>query len=365
MKIGIDARPLQERKRSGVGEYTWHLLDAIFKIDRENDYYIFSNAKNLAAVPLPEGGSNIHDKHFRFPNKTLNLYFKSFCAPRIDSLIGEKLDAFIFPNLNFYALSAGIKKILVVHDLSFSINPGFFSPKSRAWHWAVNAKKMCHAADAITAVSENTKRDLISIFGIPEEKISVIYPGVARMVYDRASLDRVREKYNLPEKFILYLGAVESRKNLPALIRAFKIMKKNSGLTHELVVAGPRGWGADKIRTIDYVDPNDKAALYALAGLFAYPSFYEGFGFPPLEAMSAGTPVVASHAGSLPEVLEDAAVFANPDNPAELAAAMETALTDETLRQNLRNRSAEILKKYSWDKAGQEMLALIKKRSAA
>jgi len=367
MKIGIDIRSLQDKQKSGVGEYTFGLLAALFKIDRQNEYYPFSNARNIKQVDIPESnGAKVSHKHFQYSNKYLNFKFKFFNKPKIDKLLGVDLDAFIFPNINFYSLSQGIKKILVVHDLSYELYPSFYSPKSRLWHKMINAKKFCREADKIVAVSENTKNDIINVFNIPEEKVITIYPGISdsmRPVTDRAKLAEVKEKYNLPSKFILYLGTIEPRKNIRGLMQAFDILKTKSDLPHKLVIAGAKGYKSEKIlkkdykiQYIDYVVAEDKPALYTLADLFVYPSFYEGFGFPPLEALSCGTPVVASHAGSLGEVLGKAALLVNPHNASEIADGMINILQDEATKKIFIEQAHGVLEKYSWEQNARRWL---------
>jgi len=258
-------------------------------------------------------------------------------------------------------LSEGIKKILVVHDLSYEIFPEFYSSKGRLWHKAIDAKKFCEDADQIVTVSQNTKKDVQNIFGISEEKVKTIYPGVSNRFTTDADVMGLREKYNLPEKFILFLGTIEPRKNIVGLIQAFKKIK--SDIPHDLVISGSKGYLANKILSdldermhyIDYVDDADKPGLYKLADIFAFPSFYEGFGFPPLEAMAAGTPVVASHTGSLSEVLGNNALLINPYNPTEISEAIKSLVKNPELGQEFLTNK----KSYSWEDTAREFLGLL------
>jgi len=361
MKIGFDIRPLQESKKSGVGEYVYELLTALFKIDTQNEYFLFSNAKNLKKIDLPaQGNAKVIHKHFNRSNKSLNFQLKFLNSPKIDQMLKEKLDVMIFPNINFYSLSPGIKKILVVHDLSYEIFPEFYSAKSRLWHKIINAKKFCQNADQIIAVSKNTKKDVQNIFKINDNKIKVIYPGISDRF--KSGSGDIKEKYQLPEKFILYLGTIEPRKNLIGLISSFEKIKEN--IPHHLVIAGAKGYQADKILNhlsermhyIDYVEDSDKLALYKSADIFAFPSFYEGFGFPPLEALASGTPVVASHTGSLGEVLEGAALLVNPYKDSEIAQAIKNFATNSELRNQLMEKKEKILQKYSWEENARQFL---------
>lgn len=362
MKIGFDIRPLQEARKSGVGEYTYELLAALFKINDSNEYFLFSNAKNIDRVDIPSHqNAKVTHHHFKFPNKLLNFRFKFFNSPKIDRLIGEKLDAFIFPNINFYSLSSGIRKILVIHDLSYEIFPEFYSAKGRLWHKIINAKKFCNDADQIITVSQNTKKDVQNIFRINEDKIKVIYPGIPNRFSGEASTSGLKEKYDLPEKFILFLGTIEPRKNITGLINAFDEIK--SKIPHDLVIAGSKGFHANKILSklgermhyIDYVEDADKPGLYKMADIFVFPSFYEGFGFPPLEAIASRTPIIASHTGSLSEVLGKNAILINPYNTAEISESIKYLVRNpDPEKQFIENK-----KLYNWEDAAREFLRLI------
>ncbi|TSC83965.1 MAG: hypothetical protein G01um101413_768 [Parcubacteria group bacterium Gr01-1014_13] len=377
LKIGVDIRNLMSPTRTGVGEYTYELLNSVFKIDKENQYYLFYNSHTDVTqhTPLwPQG--NIHYIATRWPNKLFNTSIKILDWPKLDKLISRnyKLDYFFSPNLNFTALSKNIKKILTIHDLSFKFFPQFFSAKQRLWHWAINPKKQCGRANNILALSENTKRDLVNYYKIPAEKIKVSPGGISAIfnnpVFDK---EKIKQKYNLPNRFILCLGAVEPRKNIIGLIEAFEKTYSLLPNSYSLVIAGSgRGWKnkaiyaralasplRDKIEFIGYVDAEDKPGLYSLAELFVYPSFYEGFGFPVLEAMAMGVPVITSNCSSLPEITGQAAYLVNPNRPAEIAEGIIKMLTDEKLREHFKKAGLEQVKKFSWDITAKQWLELI------
>ncbi len=371
MNIGIDIRSLLEKERSGVGEYTYQLLSALFSIDKNNNYFLFYNSFKKIDDLLPSDWkkySNINFCGFHWPNKLLNFCFKFLRWPKIDRLImsAGKIDLFFIPNLNFVALSREIKKIITVHDLSFLRYPRFFSWKRRLWHWFVNPKKLISGTDKIIAVSENTKKDLMELYKVASEKVEVIYSGVSGGA-DISDVEAVKKKYNLPDNFILFLGTLEPRKNIEGLIWAFEIFKRAEKIGYKLVIVGPRGWlyknilaraekspARDDIKFINYIAPEEKFAFYKLAKLFVYPSFYEGFGFPPLEAARAGTPVIISSVSSLPEVMGEAALMVDPNNPAEMAKVMAECLTDENLRATLIEKGQKQAQKFSWEKCAEE-----------
>ncbi len=391
LKIGIDIRCLMSPNRTGVAEYTYELLNAIFKIDKptpgrgeQNQYYLFYNSyKDVTEhVPLWPQQSNIHYVATKWPNKLLNIAIKFLGWPKLDKLISRNghLDYFFSPNFNFTALSKNIKQILTAHDLSFKFYPQFFSIKQRLWHWAINPKKQCRRANKIIAQSENTKRDIVDYYQILPEKIKVIYPGIschaefisASPEIPKQVRDDIQKKYNLPNHFILFLGTVEPRKNIVGLIEAFELAFSSLPVPYSLVIAGAQGWNnkeiykrvsasplRDKIKFTGYVNADDKPGLYSLAELFVYPSFYEGFGFPVLEAMACGAPVITSNRSSLPEITNQAAYLINPNRPAEIADAMIKLIKDEKLKEHFKTLGLEQAKKFSWESAAKEWLDLL------
>ncbi len=364
--------------RTGVGEYTNELLSAIFKLDKANQYWLFYNSYSdvSAHVPLWPHSQNIHYISTKWPNKLFNASIKLFGWPKLDKLITRngKLDYFFSPNLNFTSLSKDVKNILTIHDLSFQFYPQFFSLKQRLWHWAINPKKQCEQAAAITVLSENTKRDVVNYYKIAPEKIHVA-AGAISQIFNNPIVDKgeIRQKYNLPEKFILFLGTVEARKNIIGLIEAFEHTYSSLPTPYSLVIIGGAGGNnkqiyaralasplRNSIEFIGYVDEADKPTLYSLADLFVYPSFYEGFGFPVLEAMACGLPVITANRSSLPEITNNAAYLINPNRPAELADAIKKMLTDTELREHFKKLGLEQMKKFNWENAAKQWLEIIK-----
>lgn len=399
MNIGIDLRSLTENYRTGVGEYTTELLNAIFKIDRQNQYYLFYNSFKDVTARLPLWRlPNVHYAPSRWPNRLLNIGLLTLKRPRLDKLTTDhfkpeidKLDAFFSPTLNYTSVSPNIKHILTVHDISFEFFPEYFTPKQKLWHKLLRPKQQCERADVILAVSENTKRDIVDKYGIKSEKIKIIYPGLSSVFNETPeqrtlhqsklgagqaiSKEQVIIKYNLPEKFILFLGSIEPRKNLVGLIEAFEIYAStinNQESTINLVIAGAPGWKnkavyervvaskfKDKIKFIGYIKSEEKPALYSAASLFVYPSFYEGFGFPVLEAMNTGTPVITSNRSSLPEIAGSAAYLINPDKPTEIAEGIKIILNNPTLCKSFVDGGQTQAKKFTWENAAQEFLKIL------
>lgn len=368
MIIGVDIRPLLESQPTGVGNYAFLLLKHLLELDQQNSYKLFSNSLKNHSRELM-GFLKLHQNvklySFRYPSKFFNATLSFFKKPYLDKIIGGA-DVFWFPNLNFWSVSQNCKTIITVHDLSFKRIPWAYSKKMRWWHHLVKPHKKLSQADKIITVSENTKNDLMEIYGLAENKIEVVYPGVESRI---TNLESRGLEFKLPEKFILYLGTLEPRKNVEGVIQAFeKINQKNL----HLVIAGGKGWlyrniyqlanqskAKERVIFLNYIDPDDRWQLYQKAQALVWPSFYEGFGFPPLEAMLQGCPVITSANSSLPEVVGDAALLVDPYNIQETAAAINELLIDDKLRQNLISKGYEQVKRYSWENSAQKMLKMI------
>ena len=381
MRIGIDVRCLAEGKRTGVEEYTLALLQGLFESDPLNEYILFFNAWNKAvpdfilecAVKYPR----VTLRAFHFPNKLLNLSLWYLRFPKLDRLVGGT-DVFFLPNLNFAAVSDQTKLVVTAHDLSFELFPETFSWKQRAWHFFINFRHLLWRADHIIAVSRSTQDDLETQYGILHNKVTVIPSGIGTqfrvMSRNDAELIRVQEKYHLPYRFILSLATFEPRKNIIALIYAYEALRRLGNPLFDkyaLVIAGTKGWKYEEIFQAiarspykesiilpGFIADVDKAALYNLASLFVYPSLYEGFGFPPLEAMASGVPVIVSHSSSLPEIVASAGMLIDPYQPDELFQALQHILSDQALADMLRQKGIARAASFSWEKTAQATLAV-------
>jgi glycosyltransferase involved in cell wall biosynthesis len=382
MKIGIDIRTLMDTHYSGVSEYTLNLLEAIFKLDKKNEYKLFYNSGKDVSSQIPQFAyDNVTVVSTRYPNKIFNnLMQRIWRRPKIDQLLG--VDLFFMPNIGFIALSARCKKIITIHDLSYWRYPEFFSVKRRLWHKLIGAKELLRNFDMVLAVSENTKQDIVELGHIASEKVQVIYSGLGAQYHqikndiEKRNLALVQKKYQLPQKFILYLSTIEPRKNVSGIIKAFEefILENAEMKNFGLVIAGAWGWKSKevfktwqasrhkaKIKFLGYVDQGDKVYLYNLASLFVYPSFYEGFGFPPLEAMACGCPVITSTVSSLPEIAGQAALMVNPDNIREITQAMSLIMQDAHLRDSLVKKALETVQGFVWENAAKSYLQLFKR----
>ena len=230
MNILVDIRPLMDKRYSGVAEYTVELLQALLKRDQINTYWLFYNSARDISFRLPVFNyPNVRIIRTRFPNKIFNYAFlKLFQRPYFDRLIGEKIDIFFMPHFNFAAWSPSVKSVVAVHDVSFLHFSEFFSWRKNIWHRLLGVKKLLRRFSKVVALSENTRLDIINTVKIEEKKVITFYSGLSsvfkKLSPDNPEMRRVKEKYHLPDTFLLFLGTVEPRKNIEGLIKAFEII---------------------------------------------------------------------------------------------------------------------------------------------
>lgn len=382
MKIAIDLRSLSSGTVSGVENYCMNLVESLLLLDRQNQYILFynsfsglKNAQTEKEAQLRVGDFryvNSQIKTTRYPNRLLNLAL-NFRMIKLEKLMGD-CDWFFLPNLNQFNISPKTKLAITVHDLSPVVTPEFYNFRRKLWHKFLNYKKAFLRADVLFAVSEYTKNNLIRIFNIHPDKIKVVYPGINHQIFNQnISINQqrqVRNVYRLPGDYILFLNTIEPRKNVAGVISAFEKIKSPASL----VIAGRLGWKykkdfalikksrkSAKIIYIGYVLEQHKPALIKMAKTLIYPSFYEGFGFQPLEAMACGTPVIASHLTSLPEIVGDAGLLVDPYNSNSLASALDEVLTNEKLREMLARKGIAQAEKFNWQKTAKEVLEELSK----
>ncbi len=353
-------------RSAGINWYIYHLLKNLESIP-DFDYTVF-----LSDLHAREHFRNYSLVQSRLPTHSpiVRIFWEQFIQPR--ALRASRCDllhalAFAGPK------QISIPWIVTIYDLSFMKFPQSFNSLNRIYlNYAV--RDSLRRANQAIAISESTKRDLVSHYGVSPDKVRVIYCGVDPSLKtdpDSSGVAQLRARYSLPGKFILYLGTIEPRKNIVRLLRAFARSKRDARLPHSLVLVGARGWmyaqvdrvveeegiGNDVIFT-GYAPQDELASWYRAADLFVYPSLYEGFGLPPLEAMACGTPVITSNAASLPEVVGDAALMVAPEDERALADAIVRALTDRTLRETMIARGTDQASKFSWERAARETTAL-------
>lgn len=361
MKIAIDIRAALG-KRLGKGVYTYNLVRELLLLDRENEYLLLADRGFSEEGGELCGGDGLHGGKITWwkgkPGALWHLRAKK-------KIMAEKCDVFFAPTSFIVPalLPSTVRSIIVVHDLVAFLFPRKHQIKATLIEKTFLKRALKKAAH-IVIVSENTKRDLLKLFPFCSGKpVTVIYPAACHCTGHLGS------DITLPKQFFLTVGALEPRKNLEAVLDAHERLRNEMGENiPSLVVVGSEGWKNKKlmkklsvssnILLLPYLTEAALARLYQKAFAFIFPSLYEGFGMPPLEAMAAGAPVICSNAASLPEVCGDAALFFNPKDATTLTEHMKKIIADATLRKELSQKGFAQAKKFSWQKSAEKLLVL-------
>ena len=381
MKIAIDALPIMSQK-TGIGYYTHHLISQFVTIAPDDDFYLCDVLFESPFCTIVKLGNDLSNAYqfiriskvpFPFVTFTRFLFFIQQKligkAPKI-----EEMDIFFGPNYRGI-FKESMRTVITIHDMVHKYFPETIGGENLKYltNKLPNIAKKAHC---VITDSESTKNDIIKLLNVPEEKVKVIYlgvDGVFKPLIDTKALASVKKRYGLPEKFILFLGTIEPRKNIQGLMKAYAKLCEETSFNHDLVLAGDIQWKSgglknlikdlrfvDRVRFIGYVDETDLANLYNLADIFVYPSFYEGFGLPIIEAMACGVPVVTSNTSSLPEIAGNAAVLIDPHSIDDLAQGIKRVLSDNELRQNLIRSGLERAKLFTWEKCAREIMKVFK-----
>jgi glycosyltransferase involved in cell wall biosynthesis len=372
MRVGLISYPIDYEQRTGIGNYTYYLVKNLIEIGKADNLYLIHYRKFNEEVY-----SKAHEKIISVPEFLLHI-------PKIPALISmfklpflvkkTEIDILHFPavwgaQIILSFLNSKVKKILTIHDLTPLLYP-YTHKKYNVIIWNSTLQLIKNKIDMIITISQNTKNDCIKYLKIPENRIKVIYLAADKIYQPINNKHEIEEeiykKYNIQIPFIIYVGTLEKRKNVSTLIKAFYRLKRIK-IPHKLVIVGKKGWLYNDIfKTIEsmkiqedviftgYVPEEDLVKLYNLADLFVYPSYYEGFGLPPLEAMACGCPVITSNTSSLPEVVGDAGILVDPYDVEGLAKAMYEVLKDESFRIELAKKGLERAKLFSWRKTSEE-----------
>ncbi len=370
MRIAINCQLLSIH-RSGVGRYIRDLINGLAQIDSNNEYVLFANSKVKNGI-LP-GTKNFRKKLSLFPlqNAAGRIMWEQLFLPI--KLIQERVDIIHFPDQSYPILPLRCPSVITVHDLTYNVYPQTYTLAKRVYKNTVMRAAIART-DRIIVDAKNTKKDILETYNISEEKITVINCGLSEMfkeISDSELLENTRKKFALPEHFILHVGTLSPDKNLTGLLDAYAILKRKVGSLPKIVVVGPRGWLyesifkkilrlrlKDDVVFLGYIEDIDLVHIYNLADIFVLVSLYEGFGFPPLEAMACGTPVISSDAGSLPEVVGEAALMVNPHDVEDLAKAVERLLVDSALRKELIKKGFARRKLFSWEETARKTLTI-------
>jgi glycosyltransferase involved in cell wall biosynthesis len=376
MRVGIDCR-MYSSSFTGIGRYVFELTENLFKIDHDNEYVLFFNSAEYRKFCLSEHTKNapnapkvekvlVNAPHYSFKEQT--RFLSALNKAKLDLMHFTHFNAPIFYNKPF---------VVTIHDLTLNYFPGkkMNNPLRRA-AYKITLKHAVKKACAIITVSRNTKTDLRLLLKTPSDKIKVIYEGVHekfKPLNNRQAVRAIKNKYNLDKPYLLYTGVWRGHKNLPALLQAFYILKTKYGFDGYLVITGRKDplYAPDIMQAITLlqlkkdviftglVKEDELVPLYNGALTYVFPSLYEGFGLPPLEAMRCGVPVVASSSSCIPEVCgKGNAIYFDPYSPDDMAEKIFSVISQKSLREKLIARGLKHVKKYSWERMARQTLAV-------
>jgi glycosyltransferase involved in cell wall biosynthesis len=369
-RIGIDAR-FYGPVGKGLGRYTQEVVDAVTRLDQENEYVVFLGKENF---------NEFESSDPRVKKVLANVRWYTVAEQIIMPILikKEKIDLMHFPHFNVPLLTP-CRFVVTIHDLILTKHPterattlGPSTYKLKNWGYRTVINHAVKAAKTIIAVSSYTKADIVAQFKVIPDKVKVIYEGVAERLQADARADdkKVIFRYNIHKPYLLYVGNAYPHKNLEGLIEIFaKIKEKHKDL--QLVLVGKRDYFYDRlikqaqnnrykedILFPGFVPDFDLVSLYKEAEAYVFPSFFEGFGLPALEAMQHGSPVISSQATCLPEVLGEAAIYFNPEDKTNFVLALDQVLNNKELRQKLIMAGRNQVKLYSWQRCARETIAV-------
>jgi len=377
MKIAIDVSQIVY-EGTGVENYTRGLVENLIKIDHKNEYIFFGFSLRRTEVlsiffkTLTEINNKVKTKCFPIPQRLGNFLWNKLHLINIETLLGE-ID--IYHSSDWLQIPAKkAKKVTTVHDLIVykypaTSHPYIIETQKKRLHWVRNE---CYL---VFSDSEATKNDLVEILHFDKEKLAVVYPGIDEFYRKQGfeEIIRVKQKYGLYDDYLLFVGIQDPRKNLERVISAFEIFLRHPLIKSwknpiELVIVGKKGWDEENknenmrknkyIKRLGMVNKEDMPALYCGASLFIYPSLYEGFGLPVLEAMRCGCPVITSSFGSLKEVVSNASLLVDPYDVEDISVKMTKLFIDKELRESCVKKGLENASKYRWEKTASDVLNL-------
>jgi len=373
MRIAFDATAIP-RLMAGAAVYTYELARALAAVDAENEYVIFARGDHFDDLPSTRPGLRV--LKVRAASRPLRLLWEQTVLPL--HLRGLRIDALHSPHHTTPLVPSGCRRVVTFHDLTFFLLPRRY-PLARRLYFQTMTRLSARVSDAVIVPSETVRQDAVRILRLAPQRVYVTpeAAGPAFHPRDDGAVDAVRRRYGLEGPFLLSVGSLEPGKNRERLLQAFARLRAR-GLGHTLAVVGQRAWRyegeaplarrlglADSVRFLGHVPQADLPALYSAADLFVFPSLYEGFGLPALEALACGTPVVASNVSAVPEVVGDAALQVPPFDVEALADAIERLLRDDGLRAELRERGLERAALFSWEKTAAQTVEVYRRAVGA
>ena len=373
VRIGINAQKLsrsQSYHAAGSSRYVSNLVRELRAIDAPEQVIAYVREAHVPPELSPTRRFRIRPSRWPTDHPMARIAWEQLVLPRL--LDADRVSLLHGP-VNAVPLVWRGKSIVTILDLAFLAMPSAFNRANRAYLiWMVHLA--ARRADRVITISESTRQDVIRLLHVDPQRVVRVHLGVdarLRPIDDQRALAAFRSLHGLPDGYILYLGTIEPRKNLVRLIDAYAELRRRGVTTWPLVLAGGRGWGDDpifqraeqtglgeSIRFVGFVRDDEMPLWYNAASLFVYPSEYEGFGLPPLEALACGTPVVASNSSSLPEVLGEAAVLVDPTATSAIVEGMQRLIEEESLRARLSSAGPPQAKAFTWQRMAGETLAV-------
>ncbi len=369
MRIGINFHTT-DRYISGVEYYALGLLRGLLRVGAENDYVVFTNQPGLVESHASRAGNLEVVGIKRLGTRTARIVWEHMRLPRLAAR--HKLDVLHCTSYICPVFKTSARYVVTVHD-TIAIDHPEWCKTSNAVYYGLFMKPGLRRASRVISVSRSTAEDLKRNFRLPDSKVGTVYPGIDGIFRPERNPEReseVRGRYGLPERYVLYVGNIEPKKNIGMLLRVQEQLR-DRGLGHRLVFAGRRSWrckgqlgeisrqtaGGDVV-SVGYVARGDLPSVYRMADVFIFPSLYEGFGFPPLEAMACGTPVVASQRGALEETLGGAALAVEPENVSQIADAVVSVITDAGVRERHVGLGLKQSALFNWERSAGDTLAV-------
>jgi len=363
MIIGIDGNEANVLKRVGISEYAFELLTQFQQMQIPNvSFRIY--LKDIPLSDMPSESAYWHYEVFG-PRKM----WTQFALPVRLFLEKKRPDVFFSPS-HYAPRFSPVKTAIAIMDVSYLRFPELFAKKDlyQLESWTAYSVKN---ASKIFTISQSSKNDIIKFYRVKEQHVVVTYPGIKKNIQKVVSMDILQKAYQIPAKYILFVGTIQPRKNITRLIEAFsKLSQKYKDV--DLVIAGKKGWlyesiiespkkfgVSERVHILNFVSDEDLASLYSHALCMVLPSLYEGFGLPVLEAMKYGCPVITSNVSSLPEAGGDACLYVDPEDISDITLKMEKMISSDALRKSFIKKGKEHLKKFSWEKAAKETLTIL------
>lgn len=375
VRVFVDAEVLVAPHFSGIGHYTLELLRGLDRlVENRNDISVelgvfFKQVPKIRSY----GFRNFKIRRSPLPLRITNALKIRGLQPPYDLLFGKRI--YLFPNFTAWPTLFS-PTIPIIYDLVFECYPQYVEPRNRAF-LSSQVAKAAHWADKVITISQNSQKEIAEFYRLPKDKVAIIYPGIDQselFKWPASEVEKVKRKYGIKGQYILFVGNLEPRKNLKNILLAYEQLDKKLRDIYSLLLVGARGWLDDEIHeTItrlrkdgnriqtpnEYVQDKDRAAIFSGASLFVFPSLYEGFGIPPLEAMACGVPTITSNNSSLPEAVGSAAITVDAQSVGKLAQAMTQALSDEELQARMIEKGYEQVDKFSWDNEARKLLDML------